>query len=70
MPKDKLPLQLLVERNKPNSAGGRYGWLEFKAMADLPRDKRPSYWSLRGVYGKSNKTIKVWLDRYDEEMKS
>jgi hypothetical protein len=62
----KVPLKELVVRNKPNSQGGAFGWPEFIAIAEMPKDERPSNWSLHKIFGKSNNTIKAWLRRWDE----
>lgn len=66
MTRDKMPLRTLVERSKAENQTV-FGWREFKAIAD--KKIRPSYKSLSYMFGRTDKTMKAWLRRYDEEKK-
>jgi hypothetical protein len=67
MPKGKIPLPVLFERDKPRSVGGRYGWEDFVAL--MQSRKRLSYRALADMFGRTDKTMKVRVKRYDEERK-
>ena len=67
MPKDKIPLPVLFERDKPRSAGGRYGWDDFVTF--MQARKRLSYRALAEIFGRTDKTMKARVKRYEEERK-
>lgn len=62
-----MPLPEVVERGRGETSQGSFGWREFESIAMLKT--RPSYKSLARMFNKSDRTMKTWLRRYDEDTK-
>ncbi len=59
MPFHRIPLKVLVKKSDVN-------WDDFLKIAELPKKDRPSYRSAGIFWGVEQRTVKAWLQRYDE----